>query len=107
MALSKEHGLALLLNHIIVFYVTLVPVFNGGVCARIVTLQRPSNGSSVSAVIVFGDSTVDTGNNDYINTLSKGNVPPYGQDFVNHTPTGRFSNGRLIPDLIGEVFLLF
>ncbi|XP_030445088.1 GDSL esterase/lipase At5g45960-like [Syzygium oleosum] len=104
MALSKEHGLALLLNHIIVFYVTLVPVFNGGVCTRILTLQRPSNGSSVSAVIVFGDSTVDTGNNDYINTLSKGNVPPYGQDFVNHTPTGRFSNGRLIPDLIASYF---
>ncbi|KAK3427088.1 hypothetical protein EUGRSUZ_F03393 [Eucalyptus grandis] len=100
MALSKEHRLALLLNHIVVFYVTLALVFSGGVCARILTMQRPSSGSSVSAVFAFGDSTVDTGNNDYINTPSKGNVPPYGKDFVNHIPTGRFSNGRLIPDLI-------
>ncbi|KAF8026069.1 hypothetical protein BT93_F2783 [Corymbia citriodora subsp. variegata] len=100
MALSKEHPLALLLNRVIVLYIALALVFGGGVCAWIPTMQRPSKGRSVSAVFVFGDSTVDTGNNDYINTPSKGNVPPYGKDFVNHTPTGRFSNGRLISDLI-------
>ncbi|KAJ4830884.1 hypothetical protein Tsubulata_035792 [Turnera subulata] len=51
-----------------------------------------------SAILVFGDSTVDTGNNNYLNTAFKGNHQPYGQDFPNHIPTGRFSNGKLLPD---------
>ncbi|KAL1834132.1 hypothetical protein DCAR_0104299 [Daucus carota subsp. sativus] len=50
------------------------------------------------AMFVFGDSTVDPGNNNYLQTPFKSNFPPYGQDFVNHIPTGRFSNGRLVTD---------
>ncbi|KAK2983858.1 hypothetical protein RJ640_008534 [Escallonia rubra] len=42
----------------------------------------------VPAVITFGDSAVDVGNNDYIPTIFKANYPPYGRDFVNHQPTG-------------------
>ncbi|PHT35839.1 GDSL esterase/lipase [Capsicum baccatum] len=64
-------------------------------------LQRPFN-NSVSAIFVFGDSTVDPGNNNYVNTLAKCNFPPYGQDFVNHIPTGRFSNGRLVTDYLAS-----
>ncbi|KAF3664585.1 GDSL esterase/lipase [Capsicum annuum] len=64
-------------------------------------LQRPFN-NSVSAIFVFGDSTVDPGNNNYISTLAKCNFPPYGQDFVNHIPTGRFSNGRLVTDYLAS-----
>ncbi|XP_019255145.1 PREDICTED: GDSL esterase/lipase At5g45960-like [Nicotiana attenuata] len=63
-------------------------------------LQKWPFNNSVSAVLVFGDSTVDSGNNNYINTLSKCNFAPYGRDFVNHKPTGRFTNGRLITDYI-------
>ncbi|KAK4399183.1 GDSL esterase/lipase [Sesamum angolense] len=46
---------------------------------------RPLNrsSSSVSAVFVFGDSTVDPGNNNYIETVAKSNFPPYGKDFPN------------------------
>nr|GMD11523.1 GDSL esterase/lipase At5g45960-like [Ipomoea batatas] len=58
-------------------------------------LHRPFN-NTISAVLVFGDSTVDSGNNNYITSVTKCNFPPYGIDFdENHTPTGRFSDGRL------------
>ncbi|GAB2231362.1 hypothetical protein Droror1_Dr00010368 [Drosera rotundifolia] len=49
-------------------------------------------------LLVFGDSTVDPGNNDYIITTELSNFCPYGIDFPHHIPTGRFSNGRLVPD---------
>ena len=55
----------------------------------------------VSAILVFGDSTVDPGNNNYIPTAFKCNFPPYGLDFKNSIPTGRFCNGRLVTDFIG------
>ncbi|XP_062025694.1 GDSL esterase/lipase At5g41890 [Rosa rugosa] len=53
---------------------------------------------------VFGDSLVDAGNNDYIFTLSKADSPPYGIDFKasGGRPTGRFTNGRTISDIIGQ-----
>jgi hypothetical protein len=53
---------------------------------------------------VFGDSLVDAGNNDYLFTLSKADSPPYGIDFKpsGGQPTGRFTNGRTITDLIGK-----
>jgi GDSL-like Lipase/Acylhydrolase len=62
--------------------------------------------ADVSAVIVFGDSTVDSGNNDFIETIGKSNFRPYGQDFYGGQPTGRFSNGRLPTDFISEAFRL-
>ncbi|KAF6153724.1 hypothetical protein GIB67_000957 [Kingdonia uniflora] len=54
---------------------------------------------------IFGDSLVDAGNNDYIFTLSKADSPPYGIDFIpsGGKPTGRFTNGRTISDIIGQV----
>ena len=60
--------------------------------------------AKVSAIIVFGDSSVDSGNNNYIPTIAKGNFDPYGRDFPGGTPTGRFCNGRLSPDFISEGF---
>ncbi|KAJ0101431.1 hypothetical protein Patl1_04426 [Pistacia atlantica] len=50
----------------------------------------------VPTIITFGDFAVDVGNNNYIPTLFKANYPPYGKDFVNHQPTGRFCNGKLV-----------
>ncbi|KAJ4962514.1 hypothetical protein NE237_022453 [Protea cynaroides] len=64
-------------------------------------IAAPAN-STVPAVLVFGDSMVDTGNNDYIPTLAKCNFRPYGRDFMGGIPTGRFSNGKVPPDLIVE-----
>uniref|UniRef100_A0ACD5XJT9 Uncharacterized protein n=1 Tax=Avena sativa TaxID=4498 RepID=A0ACD5XJT9_AVESA len=54
----------------------------------------------VPALIVFGDSTVDAGNNDYIPTIVRANFPPYGRDFDGGVATGRFSNGLLITDFL-------
>ncbi|CAI0629448.1 unnamed protein product [Linum tenue] len=56
----------------------------------------------VPAVFALGDSFVDTGNNNYVVTIAKSNFPPYGRDFPGETPTGRFSNGRLIPDFLAK-----
>ncbi|WVZ12597.1 hypothetical protein V8G54_017127 [Vigna mungo] len=53
----------------------------------------------VPALYVFGDSTVDAGNNNNLNTLAKANAFPYGIDF-NNCSTGRFSNGKTFADLI-------
>ncbi|XP_021763378.1 GDSL esterase/lipase At4g28780-like [Chenopodium quinoa] len=53
------------------------------------------------AFFVFGDSLVDNGNNNYLVTSARADRPPYGIDSPNG-PTGRFSNGLNIPDLICE-----
>lgn len=55
----------------------------------------------VPALITFGDSALDVGNNNYLPTSYKANYPPYGRDFINHRPTGRFSNGKLVTDITG------
>ncbi|KAJ9686586.1 hypothetical protein PVL29_015453 [Vitis rotundifolia] len=60
--------------------------------------------AKVPALIVFGDSTVDAGNNNQISTVLKSNFVPYGRDFAGGRPTGRFSNGRIPPDFISEAF---
>ncbi|KAH7573464.1 hypothetical protein ACOSP7_007154 [Xanthoceras sorbifolium] len=56
--------------------------------------------SDVPANFVFGDSLVDVGNNNYIASLSKANYVPNGIDFG--VPTGRYTNGRTIVDIIGQ-----
>ncbi|KAK4366463.1 hypothetical protein RND71_014343 [Anisodus tanguticus] len=54
------------------------------------------------AFFVFGDSLVDNGNNNYLVTSARADSPPYGIDYPTHRPTGRFSNGLNIPDIISE-----
>ncbi|KAL8113765.1 GDSL esterase/lipase APG-like [Apium graveolens] len=71
------------------------------VCA-IVNAQNEST-TLVPAIITFGDSAVDVGNNDYLPfTIFKANYPPYGRDFVKHKATGRFCNGKLATDITAE-----
>ena len=55
----------------------------------------------VPALFIFGDSVVDVGNNNRIATIIRANFPPYGRDFINHRPTGRFCNGKLATDFTG------
>ncbi|CAH2077845.1 unnamed protein product [Thlaspi arvense] len=64
--------------------------------------QIPGTGAKVPALIVFGDSTVDSGNNNQISTVLKSNFQPYGRDYFDGKATGRFSNGRIAPDFISE-----
>lgn len=52
------------------------------------------------AFFVFGDSIADNGNNHFLATTARADTPPYGIDFPTHKPSGRFSNGLNIPDLI-------
>ncbi|XP_010252590.1 PREDICTED: GDSL esterase/lipase At2g42990-like isoform X1 [Nelumbo nucifera] len=60
--------------------------------------------AKVPAVIVFGDSSVDSGNNNYIPTIARSNFQPYGRDFEGGKPTGRFCNGRIATDFVSEAF---
>lgn len=55
------------------------------------------------AFFVFGDSLVDNGNNNYLATTARADSPPYGIDYPTRRPTGRFSNGLNIPDLISRL----
>jgi hypothetical protein len=60
------------------------------------------NNETVPALFVFGDSVVDSGNNNYINTIARCDFLPYGKDFGGgNQPTGRFSNGLIPSDIIG------
>ncbi|MCO5602630.1 hypothetical protein L7F22_056764 [Adiantum nelumboides] len=54
----------------------------------------------VPAFFIFGDSTVDCGNNNYLITLARADMPPYGRDFANHAPNGRFCNGKISVDYL-------
>ncbi|XP_076914774.1 GDSL esterase/lipase APG-like [Bidens hawaiensis] len=73
------------------------------VVAIVVAVGEAQDSSSVvPAIIAFGDSAVDVGNNDYLPTIFKANYPPYGRDFVNHQPTGRFCNGKLATDITAD-----
>ncbi|XP_042493784.1 GDSL esterase/lipase At1g71250-like [Macadamia integrifolia] len=56
----------------------------------------------VPAMFVFGDSLVDNGNNNFLSSIAKSNYIPYGIDFY-AGPTGRFSNGRTVVDMLGEM----
>ncbi|CAH8256489.1 unnamed protein product [Arabidopsis lyrata] len=58
--------------------------------------------ATIPALIVFGDSIMDTGNNNNLHTLLKCNFPPYGKDYPGGFATGRFSDGRVPSDLIAE-----
>ncbi|KAL5216995.1 hypothetical protein ABZP36_017679 [Zizania latifolia] len=71
-------------------------VLHAGTCLGVVA------GAVLPATFVFGDSLVDAGNNNYIVSLSKANYPPNGIDFDGHQPTGRYTNGRTIVDILGQ-----
>ncbi|XP_004246904.1 GDSL esterase/lipase At5g03820-like [Solanum lycopersicum] len=78
----------------------LMSVLSGFLLAMVFSV---SNGDPlVPALCIFGDSVVDVGNNNNLSTLIKANFPPYGRDFVNHKPTGRFCNGKLATDYTAE-----
>lgn len=79
---------------VVLVYALAIAVFCSCVNSQGVTL--------VPAIITFGDSVVDVGNNDYIHTIFKANYPPYGRDFKNQLPTGRFCNGKLATDITGN-----
>ncbi|KAL8130687.1 hypothetical protein V2J09_019842 [Rumex salicifolius] len=82
------------LSCLFLFVISLVVILD----ARVVL---PPN-VTVPAIIGFGDSIIDPGNNNQVATIAKCNFPPYGRDFMGGRPTGRFTNGRNPTDLIVE-----
>jgi hypothetical protein len=71
-----------------------------------VTAPPATKQTRTPALFLFGDSIVDTGNNNGIITTIRCNFAPYGQDFPGHNATGRFSNGKVPGDIVGT-FILF
>ncbi|KAK8570030.1 hypothetical protein V6N13_002733 [Hibiscus sabdariffa] len=66
----------------------------------IVIMVSPTPLAEVRAF--FGDSLVDNGNNNYLATTARADSLPYGFGYPTHRPTGRFSNGLNLPDIIGD-----
>lgn len=71
----------------------------------VLALSRISTSVEQPANFVFGDSLVDVGNNNYIASISKANFLPFGVDLGR--PTGRFTNGRTIVDILGKIITFF
>lgn len=68
---------------------------------------QTAGANGVPALFVFGDSTLDVGNNNYLpRSLAKANYPPYGIDYPHREPTGRFSNGYNTADFLGRLAVL-
>ncbi|KAJ8448291.1 hypothetical protein Cgig2_025215 [Carnegiea gigantea] len=67
------------------------------------SLASISTASATKPFFLFGDSFLDAGSNNYINTstVAQANFYPYGITFF-HYPTGRCSDGRLACDFIAE-----
>ncbi|XP_078162293.1 GDSL esterase/lipase EXL3-like [Carex rostrata] len=66
-------------------------------------LQSNAAVPQVPALIVFGDSITDPGNNNGLQfSWAKCNFPPYGRDFKDQRATGRFSNGKIPPDFLAS-----
>ncbi|CAN8317529.1 unnamed protein product [Cochlearia groenlandica] len=72
----------------------------------LIQLSNPINATTptqpITALYAFGDSTVDSGNNNYIPTLFRSNHAPYGKSFPAKLSTGRFSDGKLATDYIAS-----
>ncbi|KAL7606148.1 GDSL esterase/lipase At1g29670 [Lactuca sativa] len=84
-------GLTLLFSVLILIALTQIQIM-------VVVAAEPQ----VPCYFIFGDSMVDSGNNNGLLTAAKANYPPYGIDFPQGV-TGRFTNGRTIADIIGQL----
>ena len=83
---------------------------NGTQGEGVLPMPISAKGNKYRAIFVFGDSLVDAGNNNYLNnSLAKAFNRPNGIDFPSPNashPTGRFTNGLTIVDLIGKSYLI-
>lgn len=70
-------------------------------CDEVVKVNSQSQ--RVPALFVFGDSLVEVGNNNFLNSIAKANFFPYGIDYSRGN-TGRFSNGKSFIDFVGILF---
>eukprot|EP00250_Pteridium_aquilinum_P026475 c33064_g1_i1 orf=335-1540(-) len=104
-------------EHAGLYLVLLVTLSHILTCSRYATSVLGANEQAVQqgaapsdepqpASFVFGDSLVDAGNNDYLaKSLATARALPNGIDFPSPNarhPTGRFTNGLTIPDIVGQ-----
>ncbi|KAM7481039.1 hypothetical protein LguiB_005622 [Lonicera macranthoides] len=69
-----------------------------------VTKVATNNGTTLPRwIMMFGDSILDSGNNNYLPTIAKCDFHPYGRDFKGGIATGRFTNGKTPADLLVEI----
>ncbi|KAF2282847.1 hypothetical protein GH714_043183 [Hevea brasiliensis] len=69
-----------------------------------VVLEENNGGvdDKIQGMFVFGSSLVDNGNNNFLpNSMAKASYLPYGIDFP-FGPSGRFTNGKNVIDLLGD-----
>jgi len=78
-------------------------IFTTLILAAVTLLTATKRAEAARTFFVFGDSLVDSGNNNYLPTTARADSPPYGIDYPTHRPTGRFSNGYNLPDLISII----
>lgn len=69
----------------------------------LLSICTAAEAAKVPAMYVFGDSTADVGNNNYLpgGAVPRANFPHNGIDFPTSRPTGRFSNGYNGIDFLG------
>ncbi|RDX66307.1 GDSL esterase/lipase, partial [Mucuna pruriens] len=78
-------------------------IMNIGVVVMVLGLWSGfGSAQQVPCYFIFGDSLVDNGNNNQLNSLAKANYLPYGIDFP-AGPTGRFSNGKTTVDVVAQL----
>lgn len=97
----KQRGFHILMPKMQAFIVLLALLVVHANALDIAKLRLVASKHNLSCIYVFGDSSVDPGNNNNLETDQKVNFLPYGKDFYDSRPTGRFCNGRLATDLIG------
>lgn len=85
---------------IFIFFVPLICRYNAE--DDHLSSQNNNINNTFPAIFAFGDSIFDTGNNNLLDTLVRCNFPPYGRDFIGGKPTGRFSNGKVALDFLGN-----
>ncbi|XP_055836132.1 GDSL esterase/lipase At4g16230-like [Solanum dulcamara] len=73
-----------------------------GVCNCQCKFNVTNESTKIKGMFVFGSSLVDNGSNNFLEKCkAKANYLPYGVDYVKG-PTGRFTNGKNVIDLLGE-----
>ncbi|XP_043724032.1 GDSL esterase/lipase 7-like [Telopea speciosissima] len=70
-------------------------------CLLLHIFQAKCSNPLAPALYIFGDSLVDSGNNNLLPTSAKVNFKPYGIDFP-EGPTGRFTNGKTSVDFLAQ-----
>ncbi|XP_044480258.1 GDSL esterase/lipase At5g42170-like [Mangifera indica] len=85
------------INYASIYSLLVITILRVYTCEAIVKFNV-----TVSAFFAFGDSILDSGNNNNQLTLLRCNFPPYGRDFMGGKATGRYCNGKNPADILVE-----